>query len=130
MSANAYGFDAALIADAEMSAQARLVLDACPAWLDLSPLTFELAKEILLREGRLTVDPDRDAGAYRFLFEHRLIHRLELYRRMLLWMARFWQSSEQDDLWQSALALAYQLSDAAVRRTVSSLTLCAHNPKS
>ncbi len=105
------GFDPASIPDAEMSRRARLVLDACPSWLDCSPLTFELAEEIRLREGRLTVDPDRDAGAYRFLFEHRLVHRLELYRRMHLWMVRLWHCGGQEELWQSALALAYQLSD-------------------
>ncbi len=87
------------------------VLDACPSWLDPSPLTFELAEEIWLREGRTAADPDRDAGAYRFLFEHRLIHRLELYRRMLLWMAWLWKFSGEVELSRSALALACQLSD-------------------
>ena len=67
------------------------VLRACPTWLDRSPLTFELAEEVCLREGRVAVDPHRDSGAFRFLFEHRIIHRLELYRRMLLWMHWFWQ---------------------------------------
>ena len=87
------------------------VLEACPSWLDLSPLTFELAEEIWLREGRTAADPDRDAGAYRFLFEHRLIHRLELYRRMLLWMAWLWKFSGEIELSRSALALACQLAD-------------------
>ena len=32
------------------------LLDACPSWLDGSPLTFELAEEIFLREGRVTAD--------------------------------------------------------------------------
>jgi hypothetical protein len=74
-------------------------------------LTCELAREIFLREGRVAADPDRDAGAYRYLFEHRLIHRLELYRRMLWWMAWFWWYSAEVGLADSAQALALQLSD-------------------
>jgi len=105
------GLDPASIPGEEIQERARAVLDACPSWLDASPLTFELAEEIRLREGRLAADPDRDAGAYRFLFEHRLIHRLELYRRMLLWMAWLWQCSLQVELSKSAWALASQLSD-------------------
>jgi hypothetical protein len=105
------GFDPSSIPREEMPQRARLVLDACPSWLDASALTFELAEEIWLREGRQFVDPDRDAGAYRFLFEHRLIHRLELYRRMLLWMAWLWSCSGRGELLRSALVLAYQLSD-------------------
>jgi len=95
----------------EIPERAHALLDACPSWLDASPLTFELAEEIRLREGRPAADPDRDAGAYRFLFEHRLIHRLELYRRMLLWMAWLWKCSGQVELSKSAWALAAQLSD-------------------
>lgn len=105
------GFDPSSIAHEELPQRARLLLDACPSWLDASSLTYELAEEIWLREGKPTVDPDRDAGAYRFLFEHRLIHRLELYRRMLLWMAWLWRCSGQEDLMRSALVFAYQLSD-------------------
>jgi len=105
------GFDPSSIPHQEMPRRARLVLDACPSWLDASPLTFELAEEIWLRDGKRTVDPDRNAGAYRFLFEHRLIHRLELYRRMLLWMAWLWRCSGQEELLRSALVLASQLSD-------------------
>ena len=84
---------------------------ACPTWFDRSPLTFELAEEILLREGRVASDPERDSGAFRFLFEHGLIHQLELYRRMLLWMAWFWTCSGQADLAESAGILAWQLAD-------------------
>jgi len=105
------GLDPASIPGGEIQERARAVLDACPSWLDASPLTFELAEEIRLREGRLAADPYRDAGAYRFLFEHRLIDRLELYRRMLLWMAWLWQCSLQVELSKSAWALASQLSD-------------------
>ncbi len=90
----------------------RLVLGACPDWLDASPLTFEMAEEIFLREGDTPPDPKRDSGAYRYLFEHRLQGRLETYRRMLLWMAGFWQASGQGELTGAAMELAAQLSDA------------------
>jgi hypothetical protein len=95
----------------EMPARAEMVLDACPSWLDRSALTFELAEEIALREGRSTPDPVRDAGAYRYLFEHSLSRRLELYARMLLWMAWVWHASGQSELARSAFALAAQLAD-------------------
>jgi hypothetical protein len=103
--------DTSSFSEAEMSARAHAVLDACPSWLDQSALTFELADEISLREGALSPDPVRDAGAYRFLFEHLLIHRLEMYRRMLLWMAWVWQGSGRPELSESAFVLACQLSD-------------------
>jgi hypothetical protein len=99
------------VPDDEMSARANLVLDACPSWLDRSALTFELAEEITLREGRSTPDPVRDVGAYRYLFEHTLSRRLELYARMLLWMAWVWHASGRSELARSAFALAGQLSD-------------------
>ncbi len=95
----------------DMPMRAMAILDACPTWIDTSPLTCELAREILLREGRVAAHPDRDAGAYRYLFEHRLIHRLELYGRMLLWMAWFWWCSGEPELSRSAQVLALQLSD-------------------
>ncbi|MDR3618861.1 MAG: hypothetical protein P4L85_05875 [Paludisphaera borealis] len=87
------------------------VLEECPGWVDGSPLTFELAEEISLRERRAAADPARDSGAYRYLFERRLIHRLELYRRMLLWMAFFWDAAGDDELSLSAGILAGQLAD-------------------
>jgi hypothetical protein len=87
------------------------VLEECPGWVDRSPLTFELAEEISLRERRAAADPARDSGAYRYLFERRLIHRLELYRRMLLWMAFFWDAAGEDELSLSAGILAGQLAD-------------------
>jgi hypothetical protein len=105
------GLDASTIRQAEVPHRAQSVLDRCPSWLDFSPLTFELAEEISIREGRVAADRDRDAGAYRFLFEHRLIHRLELYRRMLLWMAWLWKFSGEVELARSALVLAGQLAD-------------------
>jgi len=105
------GLPPASISAAEMLERVDALLDRCPSWLDSSPLTLDIAEEILLREGRPAPDPVRDAGAYRFLFEHRLIHRLELYRRMLLWMAWLWRFSAQSKLSASAFALASQLSD-------------------
>jgi hypothetical protein len=96
---------------AELPRRVDAVLDRCPSWLDLSPLTFDLAQEILLRQGKPAADPARDAGAYRFLFEHRLIHRLELYRRMLLWMAWLWKCADEAELAESAFSLGSQLSD-------------------
>ncbi len=105
------GLDTSSISPAEMPRRVDALLERCPSWLDSSPLTFDLAEEILLRQGRLSADPTRDAGAYRFLFEHRLAHRLELYRRMLLWMAWLWKCSAQPELSASALALQSQLSD-------------------
>jgi hypothetical protein len=105
------GIDPSSISAAEMATRVPALLERCPSWLDLSPLTFELAEEIRLREGSPHPDPARDAGVYRFLFERRLIGRLELYRRMLLWMAWFWKSSGLNDLSTLALACATELSD-------------------
>jgi hypothetical protein len=105
-------WDPAILSFDEMPIRARAVLDACPAWLDASPLTYELAEEIKLREGDSPPDPRRDAGVYRFLFEHRLHGQLERYRRMLLWMAWFWKADGDLDLARSAMGLAWQLSDA------------------
>ncbi len=106
------GWDPSSLLFDEMHERAEAVLDACPTWTDLSPLTYEIAEEIDLREGNSTPDPKRDAGAYRYLFEHRLLSQLEMYRRMLYWMASFWQASGADDLGRSALAFASQLSEA------------------
>ncbi|WP_165245202.1 hypothetical protein [Paludisphaera soli] len=87
------------------------ILEACPTWVDRSPLTFDLAEEISVRERRAAADPLRDAGAYRFLFERRILHRLELYRRMLLWMAFFWDAGDEAELSLAAGVLADQLGD-------------------
>lgn len=87
------------------------VLDAA-GWVDGSALTVELAEEIKLREGDVPPDPARDAGAFRFLFEHRLLGRVELYRRSLLWMAAFWSAAGSTELSRGALALALDLDDA------------------
>jgi hypothetical protein len=105
------GAELRAIPDHEMTRCAERVLDACPAWLDRSVLTYELADEIALREGCATPDPVRDSGAYRYLFEHLLIGRLELYARMLLWMGWAWHADAQHELSRSAFALAAQLSE-------------------
>ena len=60
---------------------------------------------------RASSGPDA-AGRFRYLFEHRFLSQLELYRRMLYWMASFWQAAGREYLGQSASALAEQLSDA------------------
>jgi hypothetical protein len=103
--------DSGLTTGLDSLLRASEILEACPTWIDGSPLTFDLAEEIVLREGRVPVDPTRDSGAFRYLFEHRIIHRLELYRRMLLWMAWFWQSAGETDLATSARTLSWQLAD-------------------
>ena len=95
----------------ETPERVQAVLSSCPTWLDASMLTYELAEELRLRYPDSPPDPKRDAGAFRYLFEHRLVDRLEHYRRMLFWMAWFWQASGDHDLGRSALALAGQLSD-------------------
>lgn len=95
----------------EMHARARAVLRALPRWADRSDLTVDLAREVALRGSGDPPDPRRDAGAYRYLFEHRLAGRIELYQRMLLWMAAFWRAARQEDLGRSALALSWQLAD-------------------
>ncbi|MEO6807903.1 MAG: hypothetical protein ABI353_02185 [Isosphaeraceae bacterium] len=106
------GLDDGEVAPSARAAEpARDVLDACTDWLDDSDLTYDLAEELLLRDGGAAPDPVRDSGAFRYLFEHRLQGRLELYRRMLLWMASFWRSSQAPELSNAARMLAAQLAD-------------------
>lgn len=104
-------FDPASTPHGELADRAALVLAACPDWADDSKLTFDLAEELADRNGPGRPDPRRDAGAYRYLFEHRLRDRLESYRRMLCWMAALWNLSGDLDRGRSALSLAWQLSD-------------------
>ncbi len=99
------------VPSSDLMHHAVMVLIACPSWLDSSRLTFEMAEEIYLREGSVAACPRRDAGAFRFLFEHRIIDRLELYRRMLLWMAWFWQCARETELARSARIVARSLMD-------------------
>src|SRR5262249_12372456 len=62
------GIDPSSIPADELPDRIRAVFEENPSWLDLSPLTFQLAEEIRLREGSPGPDPARDAGIYRFLF--------------------------------------------------------------
>ncbi|WP_435006230.1 HEAT repeat domain-containing protein [Tundrisphaera lichenicola] len=96
---------------AKMTEASSEILKACPEWVDGSSLTFDIAEEIALRSIDAEPDPRRDAGAYRYLFEHRLVDRIEHYRRMLLWMAAFWFGAGDPQLARKAQALARQLSD-------------------
>ncbi len=105
-------WDPEALAFDEVRARALDVLDACPGWVDDSDLTYEIAEELLLREGDAPPDPIRDSGAYRFLFEGRRPARLELDLRMLSWMSAFWLSSVEADRALSAATMAWQLSDA------------------
>lgn len=100
------------LASAQTAALAQQVLAACRGWVDDSDLTYDLAEELALRAEAEPPDPARDAGAYRYLFEHRLKDRLELYRRMLFWMASFWEAAGDSASARAALALAWQLSEA------------------
>jgi hypothetical protein len=88
----------------------RAVLGALPEWIDESEMMDEFAEELLLREER-SPDPERNSGAYRFLFENRLLERLELDRRMLIWMAIFWRANGERHLADAAVRLAEQLAD-------------------
>lgn len=71
----------------------------------------EIAGEILLREGEVEPNAIRDAGVYRYLFEHALGSRLELDRRKLLWMSWFWSARGEHELAKTAAVLAWQLMD-------------------
>jgi hypothetical protein len=97
----------------EEARRAEAILDASPDWIDDSALTYELAEEALLREGELQTESSGDVGAIRYLFEHRLRHRLELDRRMLCWMAALWHASGREELAQAAAQTAKQLADPA-----------------
>jgi hypothetical protein len=120
----------------ELRAWSVSILDTCGGWVDDSPLTRELARGLHLRAPDVPPHPVRDAGAYRFLFEHRLRDRLELYRRMLLWMASFWRGAGQEDLGRASLTIAWQLTDPAqavpghpftVELTTRSLASCGRS---
>ena len=97
------------------------LLERCPSWLDLSPLTFELAEEIRLREGSPHPDPARDPASTASSFERRLFGRLELYRRMLLWMAWFWKSRDlmTSQPWHSPARPSFRTSNMPFRPILS-----------
>jgi hypothetical protein len=91
---------------------ARRVMEACAWWIDESPLAADLAEERILRGEPHPPDPERDSGMYRYLFERRIKDRLELDRRMLLWMSAFWNASGRVELARDARSLALDLMDA------------------
>ncbi len=108
--ASASEADPSAIPHSDLVERVREILDACPDWLDRSPLTAQIAAEILLRERSLP-DPTRDLGAYRYLFEHAIQKRLELDRRSLLWMSLVWSANDLPRRADAARMLAWQLSD-------------------
>jgi hypothetical protein len=101
----------AAVAFEQLAEHARSVLDACEGWVDDSDLTYDLAEELLLRDSTADPDPTRDSGTFRFLFENRLVTRLELDRRMLSWMAAFWHASADAELARAAVTFAWQLAE-------------------
>jgi hypothetical protein len=103
--------DLAAFAEPALNAGVADLFASCPSWRDDSELTFDLAEEIHLRERGTEASPDRDAGAFRFLVEHRLVSQLELYRRMLWWMTAFWSASGANELARVARMVAWQLAD-------------------
>jgi hypothetical protein len=131
------GHDPEAVPFDEMPANTRRVLDACPSWVDRSPLTSEIAEEIATRDPTRGPSPALDAGAYRFYFEHRLMGRLDTYRRMVSWMTGFWAASGEPELARAALTLGWQLADAqhavpahpfAVEMTTRSLLAAMRRP--
>ncbi|MDX2039179.1 MAG: hypothetical protein SFX72_21210 [Isosphaeraceae bacterium] len=104
-------WDPAHVPFASMPERVEAVLDACPGWIDDSEATRAIASEFAARTPVVMPDPERDAGAYRYLFEHHLASRLERHRRMLYWMAVVWSTQGRLDLARSAHALAWQLAD-------------------
>jgi hypothetical protein len=95
---------------ADLSQAVHLVLDQHPGWLDRSELTRRLALEMEIREGGFPSYPEQDPGPFRVLFEGRILGRIELYRRMLLWTALSWSLSRQSEA-RAALRVASELAD-------------------
>ena len=103
-------FDPSTVPHKSMPGLAARVLNARADWVDRSSLTIELATALVAKSLR-SADAGRDSGTYRYLFEHRIAERLETYRRMLYWMAAYWDARASADLAQAAVTLAWQLSD-------------------
>ncbi len=95
--------------DEAAQASARL-LEALPEWRDGSELTQSLAAQVSLKPDGL-LDRVRDAGAVRYLAEHRLLGRLDRYRDMLRWMAAFWAAADAVEPACDAFRLAAALDD-------------------
>lgn len=97
--------------DSDIRSDVRAVLERRPFWVDESDLTRRLSDEMMIRDGNVSPDPTRDPGPFRVLFEGRILGRIELYRRVLLWSAMVWQESGQSDLSVAAKRIAEGLSD-------------------
>ena len=91
--------------------QAKMILSAVPDWRDTSAITYEIAESLGLRDGDVPIHPRNDPGAFRILFETALSRRLDLYRRMLLWMSYVWAESNQEMLARAARIVAEELAD-------------------
>lgn len=87
------------------------ILDRRPEWLDRSPLVRELAIAGALRDEIEPPDPRREPGPFRMLFEGRILGRIDLYRRMLLWSALGWDAQGEPELAASARRLASQINE-------------------
>ncbi len=96
---------------AERVEQAKVILAAMPDWRDDSDMTRDISRSIDLRDGDLPINPRSDPGAFRILFEKRLVNRLDLYRRMLLWMSYAWSEAGRTELARSAQSVAIELAD-------------------
>lgn len=96
---------------ADIRSDVLAVLAKRPDWRDESDLTRRLADEMRMHDGDLSPDPVRDPGPFRVLFEGRILGRIELYRRMLLWSATVWQESGEVELSTAARRIAEDLSD-------------------
>ena len=91
--------------------EVRAVLARRPLWRDESDLARRLAVEMRMRDGDLSADPVRDPGPFRVLFEGRILGRIELYRRMLLWSAMVWQEAGESELSDAARRIAEGMTD-------------------
>ena len=114
------GVEVASIRQSEMPVRAAAVLDACPSWLDSSPLTFELAEEIWLREGRTPSIPSATRGLP-YLFEHRLIQCLEAIPTHALVDGVALEVARRDGAIQVGARACLSASGRAVRRPVPSV---------
>ena len=97
--------------ESDSFADARAILARRKSWRDDSPLARDLAIERRLHDGGSPPDPARDPGPFRVLFEGRILGRIELYRRMLLWSAMVWHESGDSAFSRAAMRIAGALGD-------------------
>jgi len=102
--------ESAILDEAERD-DAIAILSRRSAWLDDSALVRELAEAWAMRHEVGSPDPRHDPGPFRVLFEGRILGRIDLYRRMLLWSALGWKADHEDALAGSAKRLAEQLGE-------------------